>query len=169
MKTYFTTCTILKWECALESNFRKEIVISSFRHLTKHGRARILGFVIMPNHLHLIWQILEKELFMLQRDFLKFTAKQIIFDIKKNEPLFLETFKVNSIDREYQIWQRKSLSKDVFTNKFLIQKLRYIHKNPLQPHWRLSNIMVDYKYSSAAFYAGLATEWDFLVDYREVF
>ncbi len=31
-------------------------------------------------------------------------------------------------------------------------KLDYMHYNPLQPHWQLSNEPADYKFSSAKFY-----------------
>ena len=33
-----------------------------------------------------------------------------------------------------------------------IFSLDYMHYNPLQPHWQLSNEPADYKFSSAKFY-----------------
>ncbi len=44
-----------------------------------------------------------------QRDFLKFTARQLKFDLEKNHPQVLEKFYVGARDRKYQIWERKSV------------------------------------------------------------
>jgi hypothetical protein len=51
------------------------------------------------------------------------------------DPLF-EKLKVKAADREYQVWERNSLSMDVYTQDFFIQKLIYIHNNPIQNKWK---------------------------------
>jgi REP element-mobilizing transposase RayT len=40
----------------------KDIIIESLRSLVKDGRVIVYGFVIMPNHIHLIWQIQDKHI-----------------------------------------------------------------------------------------------------------
>jgi hypothetical protein len=40
----------------------------------------------------------------------------------------------------------------VFTADMILQKLNYIHNNPLQEKWQLSKTAEDYRYSSAGFY-----------------
>jgi putative transposase len=56
----------------------------------------------MPNHLHLIWQIqLGHKRQNVQRDFLKFTAQQIRFDMQINHIEWLKEFAVNAKDRKY--------------------------------------------------------------------
>ena len=68
------------------------------------------------------------------------------------DPLF-EKSKVKAADREYQVWERNSLSMDVYTEEFFIQKLNCIHNNPIQNKWKLAAIPEEYAYSSALFYA----------------
>jgi REP element-mobilizing transposase RayT len=47
----------------------------------------------MPNHIHLVWRINEKCLLEdVQRDFLKYTAQQIKFDLQKHHPQVLAYF-----------------------------------------------------------------------------
>ncbi len=107
----------------------------------------------MPNHIHLIWQIQDgfvKE--KIQQRFLKFTGQQLKFELIKANPDKLKDYHVNSKDREYQIWERNSLSIDLWTPAVFEQKLDYIHNNPLQEKWKLSAHPEDYKYSSAKFY-----------------
>ena len=42
----------------------------------------------------------------------------------------LSNFKVDEYDRKHQIWKRKPLSVQITSQKFLTQKMGYIHKNP---------------------------------------
>ena len=81
----FFTATILEWKKLLAPDKYKDIIIDSLTFLVKNNRVFIYGFVIMPNHIHLIWQMKENiNPSHVQRDFLKFTAQQIKFDLQKN-------------------------------------------------------------------------------------
>jgi REP element-mobilizing transposase RayT len=37
----------------------KDILIDSLKYLVKIGKIKVYGFVIMPNHIHLIWELLD--------------------------------------------------------------------------------------------------------------
>ena len=64
-------------------------------------RVVIYGFVIMINHLHIIWQMQAGvKRSNVQRDFLKFTAQQIQKDLRRNHPQVLSHFLVNARDRK---------------------------------------------------------------------
>ena len=60
-----------------------------------------------------------------------------------------EEYKVNKHDRTYQIWKREPLSIELFTEKVFLQKLEYIHQNPVAAG--LVSLPEKY-YSSAKFY-----------------
>ena len=95
---------------------------------------KLTAFVIMPNHIHLIWRIesnFKRE--DVQRDFLKFTAKSILQYLKVHNTKMISKLKVSARDREMQVWKRDSMSIDLYTPKFFEQKLSYIHSNPCQP------------------------------------
>ena len=113
----------------------------------------IYGYVIMPNHIHLIWQIQDGfKQDKIQMRFLKFTAQQMKFKLQKENPVALEQYRVNAKDREYQFWERNALSVDLWSEAVFDQKLEYIHNNPLQEKWRLAEFPEGYRYSSAGFY-----------------
>jgi hypothetical protein len=40
----------------------------------------------------------------------------------------------------------------VFSQKFLIQKVNYIHHNPVSGKWMLAKDFIEYEHSSASFY-----------------
>ena len=119
------------------------------------------AFVIMSNHIHLIWQIQNGyERDAVQRNFLKFVSQTIQRDLQKNHPKVLERFYVGAKDRKYQFWERNPLSIDLWTKEVFIQKMEYIHYNPVAAG--LCAYPEDYKYSSAKFYATGKDEFGFL-------
>ncbi len=162
---YFTA-TNLKWKKLLESDKYKLIVIDSLRFLVEDHRIILYAFVIMWNHIHLIWQMqadIKPE--DVQRDFLKYTAQKIKADLKIYNPRFLEEFRVDAKDREYQFWERNPLSIDLWSHKVFLQKLDYIHWNPVRAG--ICRLPEKYLYSSAKFYETGIDNWGFLTHYKD--
>ena len=161
----FFTATNLEWKKLLKPGKYKDIIVNSLLFLTRDKRIVIYAFVIMDNHLHLIWQMQpDNEPGDVQRDFLKYTAQQIKKDLQKNHPAVLLHFKVGAKDREYQFWERNALSVELRTDKVFRQKLEYIHWNPVKAG--LCKLPEDYLYSSALFYETGIDKWGFLTHYR---
>jgi putative transposase len=162
----FFTATCLEWKKLLRPEKYKDIIIKSMEFLVNEKRVIVYGFAIMVNHLHIIWQMQARtKRSSLQRDFLKFTAQQIKRDLQQHHPKVLAHFLVNAKDRKYQFWERNPLSVDIWSEKFLIQKLRYIHENPVRSG--LCQFPEEYKYSSALFYETGIDNWGFLPHYRD--
>ena len=88
----------------------KETIISSLRHLSIERKVEVYAFVLMPNHLHFIWQLLEmngKE--KPHASFLKFTAHAFKKYLRKNNPELLKLYAVDATNKEYEFWQPDSL------------------------------------------------------------
>ncbi|RYZ97935.1 MAG: hypothetical protein EOP47_20575 [Sphingobacteriaceae bacterium] len=88
-------------------------------------------------------------------------------ELAKTNPNQLENFRVNAKDREFQIWERNSLSVDLWSQPVFEQKLDYIHNNPIQEKWQLAQYPEDYKYSSAKYYYTGIDEFGLLAHYAE--
>lgn len=162
----FFTATILQWKQLLKPDKYKDIVMSSLKFLVLHQRIYLYAFVIMPNHLHVIWQMGENiRQSDVQRDFLKYTAQQIKFDLQQNHPAVLEKFRVLVKDRAYQIWEYRPLSVSLWSRKVFEQKLNYIHFNPVQEKWKLAEQPEEYYYSSARYYLLNLDDWGFITHY----
>ncbi len=162
-KLYFFTSTILNWKQLLEREKYKKLIIQSLSFLSQKEKIKVYGFVIMPNHIHLIWEMIElngKE--SPHASFLKFTSHEIQKDLRRNHPKILEDFKVQSEIRNYQFWQRDSLPIELYSPEVIFQKLDYIHNNPFQGKWLLSNSPQEYEFSSAAFYESGKNDFGFL-------
>jgi|SRR6185312_9939637 len=166
--TQFFTATILEWKHLLKKDEYKQIIIESLLFLKKEGSVVINAFVIMPNHIHLIWHIQDKyKAGKIQMRFLKYTAQQMKFRLLDTNDAMLNEFLVNSKDRQYQFWERNSLSVDLWTEEVFIQKLIYIHNNPIKDPWNLVVYPEDYTYSSAKFYETGVDDFGLLTHYKE--
>jgi len=132
------------------------IVIQSLKFLQKQRNTTIYAYVIMENHIHAIIQ--GKDLSMKIGNFKSFTAREIrdlLFAEGHTHWLrVLKSAKSRYKTRQrYQIWAEGYHPQQLDNEDMLIQKIDYIHNNPvkrgyvdLPEHWR---------YSSARNYAGL--------------
>ena len=152
-----------KYELTFFTNeLYKDIIIDSLRFMVQNNRINLHAFVIMNSHLHLVWNIIPpNEANEMQRDFLRFTAKATIKDLKNNNTDLLTDFYVNAKDRKCQVWERHPLSVDIWTEEVLKQKLDYVHNNPVKAGY--CSYAKEYKYSTAALYQSMPCEWDYVV------
>ena len=147
----YYTATIYQWKHLLLQNSYKDIIIDSLKFLVTDKRIVLNGFVIMSNHIHLVWQVLNKFTPSdVQSSFMKYTSQQMKRMLLKETPDKLAEFKVNKYDRDYQFWKREPLSIELFTPEVFHQKLEYIHNNPVKAG--LCKYAEEYYYSSAKFY-----------------
>jgi putative transposase len=147
----YITATILDWKMLLKPKKCKDIIIESLRFLVEKERVIIYGFVILDNHIHIIWQMKQgHKAENVQRDFLKYLVQEFKKLLEMHDKVFLEQFKVSKKDRNYQFWQRNSLSIPLYTKEVFEQKLDYVHYNPVNAG--LCDLPEEYYYSSANFY-----------------
>lgn len=151
-RCFFVTTTCYKWLKLLESEEAKNIISNSISFLNSKYKADILGYVIMPNHLHFIIYFREKnDLSNYMRDFKKFTSVQLrkLLEFKQAP---LDPIRYEIRQQKFKIWQDRFDDLYIKTKETLYTKLNYIHNNPLQPHRQLVPTPEEYPYSSAAFY-----------------
>lgn len=157
-KAHFITSTVIDWVDVFSRKVYRDIVIESLDFCIQNKGMILYGYVIMSNHIHLIVQSKDGKLSDLIRDFKKFTAKRILERIE-NEPesrrnWMLKRFefacKSHSRNEKYQFWQYGNHPEEIYTEKFLWQKLDYIHLNPVRAG--IVDKASHYLYSSASNY-----------------
>ena len=164
---YFWTATINKWQQLLRKDKYKNVVISSLKYLSNASKVDVFAFVIMPNHIHLIWRINEqngKE--TAQASFLKYTAHEFKKMLKKENTDKLSKYAINAANKKYEFWQRNSLAVHLYGNDIAYQKLDYLHSNPLAEHWQLASDPCEYEYSTAKLYEMGINSFSFIKDLR---
>jgi REP element-mobilizing transposase RayT len=167
---YFWTTTINNWHKLLLQDEYKDVIIESLQYLSDNNKIDVFAFVVMPNHIHLIWRTKElngKE--TAQGSFLKYTAHAFKKLLKKEAPGSLLPYVVSANNKSYEFWQRDSLAIRLYSREVAMQKLKYIHNNPLAEHWSLVTDPSAYKYSSACYYEMDKKKFAFLKDLLQEF
>ena len=59
MSSIFWTDTIKEWKHLLKEDKYKLIIMEQLQLLVKKNKIKVYAFVIMPNHIHLIWELVE--------------------------------------------------------------------------------------------------------------
>jgi putative transposase len=125
-RTYFITLTIWNWYYIFDRHDRWRIIADSLKHCQENKGVQIYAYVFMLNHLHLIISAPDVTGFL--RDFKKFTSKKLIENLRETEPEVLELFKTED---GYRFWKEDNQPKIIETEKFGLQKVNYIHNNPV--------------------------------------
>jgi putative transposase len=160
-KIYFWTATIHKWLPLLENDFNKQIIVDSLKYLSDKELITVYAFVIMPNHIHLIWQqndLNGKE--TPKGSLLKHSAHLFLKQLKENR--ISKYYEVNEANKKHEIWQRDSLGIEIYSKEVAKQKINYIHFNPVSGKWLLAKDDLGYHFSSAKFYETGVDEFGFL-------
>ena len=122
----FITATILEWKHLLKDDAYKDIIISSLQFLHKEGSIVVYAFVIMPNHMHMIWQIQDGYVQdKIQQRFLKFTGQQMKFKLIDEKNKMLNEFLVEAKDRTYQIWEPSSAKCSVSRRSLQLSRIYF--------------------------------------------
>jgi REP element-mobilizing transposase RayT len=158
---YYLTLQVVGWIDIFTRQVYKDIILQNLRYCQQNKGLTIFAFVIMSNHIHMLVQSQKAELSNTLRDFKSYTSKVIIETIKtENESrrewmlnYFENAAKIHVRNIKYQFWTHENHSEHIYTDKFVRQKLEYIHNNPVR-----SGIVrkpEEYIYSSASNYSGL--------------
>ena len=157
---YFVTSTVVGWVDALSREQYKEIICKSLLFCIENKGLVLHAYVIMSNHVHLIISAAPGyHIGNIMRDFKKFTSKKIVLAIENNPQesrkkwllnMFGYAGENNNSNEEYQFWQQEYHPVELDTPGKIVQRLKYLHENPLRAGivW----LPEHYKYSSAIDY-----------------
>lgn len=160
---YFLKFTVVDWVDVFTRSEYKQELVDSMNYCIREKGLIVYGWVIMSNHMHVLWQAKEGyKLSEIIRDFKKFTAKRIISMIEEGnesrKEWMLQKFEAAGIKlkriSKYKFWKDSShaIYLGEFDTKMMEQKLDYIHENPVKA--MLVYQAEDYVFSSAKDYTG---------------
>ena len=157
---YFVTFTCIEWIPLFEIVNAYDMVYKWFAAIKREYNADVVAYVIMPNHLHVILHF-HNENFNLNTIIAngkRFIAYEIINRLQQagNTELLNRLEKMVS-ERErkkgqiHKVFKSSFDAKAIITHVFLMQKINYIHNNPVSGKWMLAKDFVEYEHSSASF------------------
>jgi putative transposase len=168
-RCFFITTSCHQHKYLLFNNTCFDILLTNFRFYNDRYRAKLLGYVLMSNHIHFILYFQEHNfLSKYLRDFKKYSSLQLREYISKTHPEILPEINYEHRTQHYKIWDDDFDDVILFSREMCETKLIYMHQNPVRAG--IVKEEADYIYSSAKFYE----YWHFdipseLMHYLEVF
>ena len=146
---HFITCTVLHWIPIFTNKESVQIILESLKYLQYNHNLKLHAYVILENHLHLVASSddIAKDI----ARFKSYTAREIINLLQKRDiKTILDQLafykKSHKADREFQLWQEGMQPKLIQREQMMIEKINYIHNNPIKrgyvdeaKHWRYSS------------------------------
>ena len=155
---YFITFTCCNWLPLFKTCKAYDVVYKWFSHL-KQKHHYIIGYVIMPSHVHTIIASSNtgKSINSIVSNGKRFMAYDLIEKLnQQNRHLILQELStsLNSTEikegKQHSVFETSFDWKECRTEKFIQQKLDYIHLNPCKA--KLVELPEQYEYSSAKYY-----------------
>ncbi len=151
---YFITATIIGWKNLFMNDEYAKIVMESLAWLRVNKRMHLFAYMLMPNHLHAVIKPINLNIGKLLQSFGSFSSHRIVKALISNHAdELLKFFHGERTDKRsnYAIWQDIQ-AKNIFSVKFLDQKLEYIHQNPIKSIFNGYTYSKHFLYSSSNFY-----------------
>lgn len=160
-QTYFLTFTVIDWVDIFSRKVYRDIIIDSFTYCRKEKGLKIWSYVIMTNHVHCILSATQGNLSDVIRDFKRYTATAILKEIpnerESRRDWLLKRFEFaamkNGRNDLHQFWIHKNHAVSIVSSRFFLQRLNYIHNNPVKAGW--VEKPEEWLYSSARDYCGM--------------
>ena len=125
---YFITFSCFKNRNLLEKDRSKGIVINVLNSQLRKRQGLCYGFVVMPNHVHALIRLEEEGSLP---EFMKQWKRLSSYYIKRLYKTQLQGY-LSAIELEDPIWNRKYYSFPIESREKLIEKLSYMHNNPIK-------------------------------------
>ncbi|MBI5893297.1 MAG: transposase [Deltaproteobacteria bacterium] len=146
---FVTTSLINRGFKFLQQDCYAAVILDSLNFLRQNQKLYVFAFVVMPNHLHiLIKPRSPHNVSQIMHSFKRFTSGEIKKTLKGEN---------YNVWRQFQnfggaLWQEGFLDENIYSEKLFLEKVEYIHNNPVAKNWRLVDNRADYRYSSACYY-----------------
>lgn len=130
----------------LEDDKTRKIVIGVLGSQLAKQKGKCAGFVVMPNHVHaIVWFDEQDQL----SHFMKQWKQRSSVEVKKHLFEFRQKY-LGSFSIADPVWQSGYHSYNLFSIHMLMEKLEYMHNNPVRA--KLAQAPEGWQYSSARWY-----------------
>ncbi len=149
---HFITSATIHWIPVFRRDDYFRALVDNLNHCIEQKGLLVHGFVLMPDHFHLICTQVDGNLSQLVGNFKGFTAHQIAPMIRKDgrRSWIRAMENAGQAKTSIALWQDGCHPEQIHTRPFFEQKLRYMHDNPVRAGFVLDPC--HWKYSSAGFY-----------------
>lgn len=143
----FIAATVIDWTPVFSLETAAGAVCDQLNETSKRMDVSIIGYIVMPSHLHFIAGLKDvKQLSNFMKAFKSLSSRKILnLDVGEYKKTFVR-------NRRNKFWMRRFDDLIIYSEKQLKIKLEYIHNNPVKDG--LTDNAIDWKYSSAGDWLG---------------
>lgn len=143
---HFITFSCYRRRKALDEDQPKRILLGVLNQQLRTFKATCVGFVIMPEHVHLIvWFPQPGQLSRFMQELKRLSSQQLGAWFRESRPAYYVAAKM-----EGRFWPPKYYPVEIYTQMKLREKVDYMHTNPVSRG--LVERAVDYRWSSAGWW-----------------
>jgi putative transposase len=145
---HFITCSCYRRLPFLGTARRRDYFLSILEQTRQRYGFVVMGYVVMPEHFHLL--IAEPEIgtpSTVMQVLKQRTAQALLPKRRRRDPRQRELF---ADERRRALWQARFYDFNVWTTKKRVEKLRYMHRNPVKRG--LVELPEQWRWSSYRFY-----------------
>ena len=147
----FVTFCCYRRQNLLTSDFRRQAFVEALDAIRSKYNLKIFGYVIMPNHVHLVIHPLDNT--PLGRIIGEIKVKSAVTIISKEANKLPPSCRTRKAGRErWAFWQARCYDHNCRTTEALLTRINYCHKNPVGAH--LVDDPGEWRWSSYNWYDG---------------
>jgi putative transposase len=139
--------------------------VEHLKTLNEKWPAKLIAYVLMPDHFHLISNPRDGRIIEFCRDLKSLSAKEIVRSTRR--------FEFPATNEGHHVWQESFKAMPLWSRWMINQKIAYVHANPVKA--RLVRSAADYQWSSFRSFHGLGDtplavdrDWWWLEDSQNV-
>ncbi|MBZ5668101.1 MAG: transposase [Acidobacteriia bacterium] len=127
---HFITCSCYRRQPFLGTPRRRDLLLTVLEQVRKRYQFVVAGYVVMPEHIHLLISEPQKKTPSTVMQALKLGfARRLLAQAKRNRNPAQAVLFARS---PQHVWQRRFYDFNVWTEHKRIEKLRYLHRNPVE-------------------------------------
>ena len=124
---HFLTCSCYHRQPWLASESRRDLFLEVLEQIRHHYGFVVVGYVVMPDHIHLLISEPERGTQSTVMQVLKQRFARRVLAKKKNA----EEKGLRPCESQH-VWQRRFYDFHVWNERKRVEKLRYMHRNPVR-------------------------------------
>ena len=133
---HYVTAVTFKRVPVFRSEYACQLLVDSLAETRSHCAFKLIGYVVMPDHVHVILNPLRKSISEVVRRLKSLSARRILDWLRQDS--YEASLKKLALDipqsrsHTHALWQKGFSAIDLWSPRFILQKLSYVHLNPIR-------------------------------------
>jgi putative transposase len=127
---HFISCSCYRRQPLLGTARRRDLFLGVLEQVRRRYQFVVVGYVVMPEHIHLLIGEPQERIpsTVMQALKLGFARRVLAQQRRRRHPAQAMLFE----EEAHHVWQKRYYDFNVWSRRKLVEKLRYVHRNPVE-------------------------------------